>query len=115
MVIEVKWSLEFTRTDLREIATKCNCQQDLCSRFNKAIELVNQTKVAAHEDKVDYIENQSRRNNLYFSGIPEDHRESCSDTESKVAAIMKKQKHISENLAIERAHRVGSVKRSDKS
>lgn len=113
MVIEVKHSLEFSQKDLQIITEKCNAHQDLFSSLSKDIDQA-QLSLGKLENQADYLENQSRRNNLHFSGIPEDAKESWDDTENKVAMIVKKQMGVTEKLAIERAHRIGNSKRDDK-
>ena len=60
------------------------------------------------ENKADYLENQSRRNNLIFEGIEESPRESWADTEGKVRnLISEKLKQDVGAMQIERAHRSG--------
>ena len=58
--------------------------------------------------KTEYLENQSRRNNIRVSGIPEAERESWEDSEAKVKAVIKEKLQI--NVDIERAHRVDKRK-----
>ena len=61
--------------------------------------------------KNDYMENQSRRNNLIFIGIPpvRDGFESWSDCQDKVLTIIREGMQICEDVHIERAHRVGKT------
>ncbi|KAJ8360652.1 hypothetical protein SKAU_G00171770 [Synaphobranchus kaupii] len=60
--------------------------------------------------KADYLENQSRRNNLIFDGIKESARESWADTEGKVRTfISQKLKLDAGAMPIERAHRRGKT------
>lgn len=62
-------------------------------------------------NKIDYLENQSRRNNLRFDGIPEDRNESWETTEIKVRETLKSKLNLTqreaETIPIERAHRTG--------
>jgi hypothetical protein len=59
--------------------------------------------------KCDYLENQSRRNNLLFIGFPlaQGESESWQDCERKVEAAIRDGMGIYETIHIERAHRVG--------
>ena len=62
------------------------------------------------DKKVDYLENQSRRNNLIFDGITEEFKESWADSERKVCKVLKDNLQIQDRPVIERAHRVGRIK-----
>ncbi len=57
--------------------------------------------------KLDALENQSRRNNLIVYGLPEDEKENWDQSEEKVKAFMKEKLQIDDDIAIERAHRLG--------
>ena len=59
--------------------------------------------------RIDYLEDQSRRNNLRFEGLPEDNPENWEQTAFKVQNLIKDKLGITENLQIERAHRVGKL------
>jgi regulator of replication initiation timing len=61
------------------------------------------------ERKLDYLENQSRRCNLLFHGIPRKMNETWKDCEDSVQKIIKEDMKVSQNIIIERAHRVGSA------
>ena len=64
--------------------------------------------------KAEYLENQSRRNNIRVSGIPEsDDKETWEETESKVQKVVEEKLGI--KLEIERAHRVERRKRQERS
>ncbi|XP_031549027.1 uncharacterized protein LOC116286615 [Actinia tenebrosa] len=86
-------SLQFSQNDIDEVKSKVRkLEEDLLEA----------------EDKIDYLENQSRRNNVRISGIKEDNNESWSTTEDKVKTILKeKMGMFPENVEIERAHRTG--------
>ena len=62
-------------------------------------------------DQSDYLENQSRRNNLLFQGIPESPSETWEVTEAKVKSELISSLGFSptevSSIVIERAHRVG--------
>ena len=64
------------------------------------------------EDKLSYLEGQSKRNNLVFDGIPEGKDETWDDCEAAVRKILEEKMGMEEawrdtDIAIERAHRIG--------
>ena len=56
---------------------------------------------------MDYLEDQSRRNNLRFEGIVEETGENWEQTAKKVEVIVREKLGITDTIQIERAHRVG--------
>ncbi|KAB0796527.1 hypothetical protein PPYR_10588 [Photinus pyralis] len=67
------------------------------------------TQMQQMEKKIDYLENQSRRNNVIFYNVKEDAKETWEDTEAKVRQIIDSQYKISlGDKDIERAHRLGT-------
>ena len=60
-----------------------------------------------HTDKIEYLENQSRRSNIRIDGIREEEAETWDNTETKVKEILKEKLNLDEEPDIERAHRVG--------
>ena len=57
--------------------------------------------------RVDYLEDQSRRNNLRFDGLREDNGENWEQTTKKVKDLVKEKLGFETEISIERAHRVG--------
>lgn len=63
------------------------------------------------QQKIDILENHSRRNNLVFYGIEESEAETWSDCEKKIVSILKTYLHLEISLdCFERAHRLGEKK-----
>ena len=60
------------------------------------------------ENKHEYLENMSRRNNIKIVGLPEDKlkEESWDDTEESVKGVIKEKIKADVEVKIERAHRV---------
>ena len=58
------------------------------------------------DGKADYLENQSLRNNVKVFGIPEEQNESWESCESKVKKAISDKLQITDDIRIERAHRV---------
>ena len=102
---EVKNSLNFSGRDITEIQDKIK----VLSNQLKAVDI----QVFNHHEslgdvlgKPEYLENQSRRNNVYVTGIQENGKESWDETEDILKSTIKELLKISDELTIERAHRV---------
>ena len=105
---ELKRSLEFSQKDLRDTDIK----------FTNLESKVEQVRMKARdqegfmdyvEDQMEYMENQSRRNNVKILGLREDKEKETSweETEKIVKNVIRNQFQIKEDIHIERAHRVG--------
>lgn len=109
---EVKSSLQFSQgqiDDLREIEKKISSlETQLQALPSQSMNYQNNDIIS----KIDYIENQSRRNNVIIHGLTQDNSyESWTDSEKKVREFFSnKLKVDSKSIEIERAHRTGSVK-----
>ena len=64
-----------------------------------------------HEEKLEYLENQSRRNNVRIDGIPEEDNETWLNTETKAKEVLQEKLHLSFEPVIERAYRTGTRSR----
>ncbi|KAL8589646.1 hypothetical protein ACOMHN_016030 [Nucella lapillus] len=70
-------------------------------------------EVRMQAEKIDYLENQSRRQNLMFYNIPKQQQEETwDDCEQAVQQVIKNILNITTDVVIERAHRVGSAIRA---
>lgn len=58
-------------------------------------------------DKQEYLEGQSRRNNIVIDGVPESTGESWADSEEKVKDIFRQKLQLQRDMEMERAHRIG--------
>ena len=65
------------------------------------------TAQKASAERLDYLEDQSRRNNLRIDGIKEEQGETWEHVAEKVKALVKNKIGIQGEIPIERAHRVG--------
>ena len=102
-VQSVKSSLEFTQAQVEELITS-----DL---------RVKEVKVQIENlgNKLDDLENRSRRNNLRFEGIPESPNETWQESESKIKHLISSQMpEVGTDFVIERAHRVGRPRSDSK-
>ena len=74
---EMKTSLQFTQKDvedLKPIHVKLE-------GVNKELDKISKD-LASHSQKIEYLENQSRRNNIRVNGIPESHNETWEEFSS---------------------------------
>ena len=60
---------------------------------------------------MEYLENQSRRNNVRVNGIPEEDNETWEETEAKVKQVLKDELNLDSAPDIERLHRMGKSSR----
>lgn len=105
---EVKRSLEFSQREVDELkATLKYVTTDAVKHLQSNIEAL-QADNKHWLDKMEYLENQSRRNNIVIDGIPESPDESWADSEKKFRGILSEKMKIDQKLIeIERAHRIG--------
>ena len=68
--------------------------------------------LSKHEDKMGYLENQSRRNNIRIDGITEEGNETWLETETRAKQVLKEKLNLECEPEIERAHRVGPKPRT---
>ena len=107
-ISDLKHSLEYSQRQIEEMGTK---QAGLAESNIVTDNEINAVKKDLNDlsDKADYLENQSRRNNVLFGGIPESPQESWEDTEKKVASVLRENMGFTEIPHIERAHRIGKA------
>ena len=96
-VSDIKASLEFSQTEIEDL-------KPLRPKLKEAEENL----IRVH-NSVEYLENQSRRNNIRVSGIPECPGETWNDSENKVKEAIKSSHGL--EIEIERAHRVDKRKK----
>ena len=98
-VVSLKASLEFTQKDVGDLLS---LKSKLVSAEKDIVEIKN--SVELYGNKIEYQENQSRRNNIKVFGIPESAGETWESAETKVKDALKEKLNI--EVDIERAHRV---------
>ncbi|XP_065684972.1 uncharacterized protein LOC136074507 isoform X1 [Hydra vulgaris] len=97
---DFKESLNFQETTIMEKINK------IMKRYEKEINNLNKKTLD--------LENRSRRNNLRLDGIFEKPNENWNECENAVKEMFKKQLKISNEIIIERAHRIGQPKEDKK-
>ena len=98
-VTSLKASLEFTQKDVGDLlsltSTLVSAEKDI-AEIKNSVEL--------HGNKIEYQENQSRRNNIRVFGVPESAGETWESAETNVKDAIKEKLNI--EVDIERVHRV---------
>ena len=112
---DVKMSVAFMSKDNDSMKVEMKSVDLQIRKLSTKMDHVEGVTIDSFEDMaahVDYLENQSRRNNIKVLGVPEDTSErSWDDTEKKVKSLIKTTLKISEEVDIERAHRVGKFQK----
>ena len=106
-VAELKASLEYSQQDIDDLKEAADTIDDMEEELDDI-----QRGLLKHEEKLVYLENQSRRNNVRIDGIPEQHNETWLNTETKVKEVLQEKLNLSFEPMIERAHRTGARPRS---
>ena len=107
-------SLEFTQRELVDMKNNFERMKAQNSQLQNQLENVSQelTTLKQHFNKAelraDYMEDQSRRNNLRICGVPEEPNENWEQTQRKVARLFYEKFNATPDL--ERVHRVGKNK-----
>ena len=97
---EFKGSLEFSQKDIDELKLKIETEVE--ADINDIYDCIDY-----HMDKLEYLENQSRRNNIRIDGIPEEENELWDTAADKVKHVLTEKLGLAAAPDIERAHRVG--------
>ncbi len=105
---ELKCSLQFSQREIEDL-TKNNERIELESKSARTdIKTMCETMIKI-TDKADYLEGQSKKNNVVVDGIPETQNESWKETEDKVRSVITEKLHLDcSRMEIERAHRTGN-------
>ena len=102
---DLKASLEFSQKDIDELKQG----KSKLYEIEADVDDINNS-IDYHIDKLEYLENQSRRNNIRIDGIVEvEENESRNTTAEKVKQVLAEKLNLADCLHIERAHRVGRI------
>ena len=104
-VRDITESVEFTEGRLdEEIATI----KDDISKMRSDVRLIERDLLDPNDvsEKLIELEDRSRRNNLRFDGLTEDTNETWDDCERKIQKILSDKLEITEDVEIERCHRM---------
>lgn len=104
---DFKASLHFTQGEVENLKGHSEKMSKDCKAMSNDINMLN-SKLSTMNGKTDYLENQSRRKNLIFDGIPESTKEKWSDSEDKVRKILSESLNLDQkHIELERVHRSG--------
>lgn len=103
---DIKTSLQFTQKDVDDIKVESAKHKDRSDTLQSDIFKVCEGMMSI-SDKMEYLEGQSRRNNLVFEGINESPNETWAETEEKVNIILNEKLNFQHKIEMERAHRTG--------
>lgn len=106
-VAELRASLQNSQRDIDDLRKSTG---ELAMMEDKLDDI--QHTLDKHEDKMEYLENQSRQNNIRIDGIAEVGNETWLDTETKAKQILKEKLNLDHEPEIEWAHRVGPKPRT---
>ena len=96
-VSDIKASLEFSQTEIEDLKLP-----------RSKLKETEENLITVH-NPMEYLENQSRRNNTHVSGVPESPGETWDDSENKVKEAIKSS--LGMEIEIERAHCVDKRKK----
>jgi len=106
-VQEIKDSLHFSQKEIDD--NKLNLYRHVQKVEDIETEITLLKKdITANDTKVDYLENQSRRNNILIDGVADTKDETWDQCEQKVRDLLKEKLKLDpKQIEIERAHRNG--------
>ena len=106
---ELVQSLEFTQKEVDSLKEENKTLKEEMKTVNKATSMntTMEEKINKINNKLDYMEDYSRRNNLRFEGMEEKPNETWEETQHKVQQLLQNQMEVG-SVQLERAHRIGS-------
>eukprot|EP00112_Aurelia_sp_Birch-Aquarium-sp1_P011031 Seg233.3 transcript_id=Seg233.3/GoldUCD/mRNA.D3Y31 product="hypothetical protein" protein_id=Seg233.3/GoldUCD/D3Y31 len=108
---EMKCSLQFSQKDIDELNSKVTSIDAKVNSQHIALEHID-GECEGISNQVDYLESQSRRNNIKILGMAERKEErTWDDTEELIKSTIKDTLGVEENVEIERDHRIGKPRR----
>ncbi len=105
-VQEIKTSIQFTQKEVDDIKISNTDQADHGKALQVDIMKICDSLLVL-TDKLEYLEGQSRRNNLVIDGIIETPGETWTEAEEKVKKIFAEKLQLQRSIEVERAHRTG--------
>ena len=104
---DVQVSLQFSQAKMEANEKKIQLVENSIAMHSENLHDINHHADQV-ESQLEYLENQSRRSNVRITGVTEnkDSEKSWDDTEKVVKKIIKEKLNITEDIEIERCHRV---------
>ena len=114
---ELKASVQFSQTELHEMKNNNKSENDRERYEHRSLQKLT-ADFRRMDDNIDYLENQSRRNNLRIDGVKERAEETWADTEQALRKVLETDlkmpaDHVNA-IAIERAHRTGGAQNAER-
>ena len=107
----MKCSLQFSQKDIDDLNSKVTSIDSKLNSQHIALEHTDE-ECERISNQVDYLENQSRHNNIKILGLAESKEErTWEDTEKLIKSTIKDTLGVDESVEIERAHRIGKPRR----
>lgn len=103
-------SLQYSQQDIDDLIKST----DNLAEIEDELDDIQRT-LDKHEDKMEYLENHSRRDNIRIDVISEDDNETWLTTEVKAKQVLEEKMNLEFAPEIDRAHRVGARPRSSTS
>ncbi len=103
---DIKVSLQYTQKDVDDIKKNNANQAERCNATQSDLYKMCDSLLAV-TDKMEYLEGQSRRNNLVIDGITESPGETWAEAEDKVKKVLTEKLQLKQTIEMERAHRTG--------
>ena len=111
-ITELKASLQYTQKEVSEMKQNVTTNNDQRVAADRLLQKID-ADVKRVDDTADYLENQSRRNNLRVDGVKEKPGETWEDTEAALRQVAQRELKLPaeqvDALQIERAHRTGAT------
>ena len=111
-ITDLKASVQFSQIELLELKNNCKQDAELHKKEDNAMEKLC-SGLKQLEETVDYLENQSRRNNVRIEGVKERPGETWMETEEALRRLMERDLKLPPEqvraMHIERAHRTGGA------
>ncbi|KAG7490865.1 hypothetical protein JOB18_043360 [Solea senegalensis] len=107
-VLEYKHSMEYSQSEVEDLKSAHTANLSASKSINLNFDEF-QKSLEALTSKMDYIENQTRRNNILIDGIKDEKSETWHDTEVKAKKFLADHFKMDPKLIeVERAHRNGT-------
>ena len=114
---ELKASVQFSQTELHEMKNNNKSENDRERYEHRSLQKLT-ADFRRMDDNIDYLENQSRRNNLRIDGVKERAEETWADTEQALRKVLETDLKMPADhvkaIAIERAHRTGGAQNAER-
>ena len=112
MLTEMTRSLEFTQGEVvdlqhqvKELQKEKKNNEATIMKMNEEL-LTSEEQIKNLEDRCNYQEDYSRRNNLQITGLPENQSETWEHSATVVSKLLEEKLQLP-NIELERVHRVG--------